>query len=630
MKISTPLALCDYNIWLKPSLKPSYLPAEDLVVCRDSKARIVSRFSDWIWDFRVYVKSTKATGKINFNREIYRSNLGLLLDVKHLLWIAINTHQSNTGEYAISSYIRWHSVLLSMSTYCIEKAIPLETILSSKDIFNDFLRFKCHKTQTANAITLLRILHSVNRNITGCLIVEPFLQDHRSNEEDDFYQTLVIPSRILFHCINKVKNSVQEFVSHAEQLENVVLLLASPRSTEDFRKSIESNSLSKLAEDHNIKNANNLSTYLSMIQFCSKTMIHIYSGMRRDEGYSLLPSCFRKEVIDDDEGYWIHGITTKIAGYRKKTAWVTSFEIAPAIQAAEKIYSWINLLCSLPSDAPLFSNTSHFPFSISHKRTIADHNDHKLANLTHHRFNHIFNGPDFIITNEDYEEIRFIEYSRNWEQEKRFIPGNFWHFTSHQFRRSLAYYGVDSGLISYSALHSQFKHIRMQMTVHYTKGGAAANSFFEGASIHFKHEFSKTKSIVNGLDYVKNIQLSEERLYGGHGIHVEKNIKPSGKAEILRNRQITVKQVEAGLIAYKPRATGGCVSPTPCHRHLISPLSACTTCKDGAVIPSLLASATETYIRFMETLEPGSPEHIMTQLELNKAVTLGQKLNIAS
>ena len=611
---------------LRPSLRPAAPYCSETVVCRGKAGECVSVFGGLVWDLRVLYNSNKTARQIIFDKKIFKTNQGLLLDLKHLLFTAMVTHQDRTGKNSVSSYLRWNEALYAMAQHCIYRNITMANLLSNSDEYNSFLESHPSKRGASNA--LMRLLYSIDQKIVGCSIVEAQCRKNLDDGEDeDLYQTLVIPSRILFHCIEHAQKMVSEFNLHAGHLE-VIIMQLTQKYSQPFSEIMISNGLGELAKAHNLKNPTKITRYLSSIQFCAKTLIHIYSGMRRDEAYSLFPGCLREECIDGSNGLWVHGLTTKVSGYRKKTAWVTSPEVKPAILAAEKICSWISQYSDAVTKIPLFSNTSYFPFSISHNRTSPDHNDFKLANLTHHRFNHLFAGPEFSITAEDYDEIRFIEYSRNWDKETKYIKNKTWHFTTHQFRRSLAYYGVDSGLISYTSLNGQLQHQRMRMTVHYTKGGAASNSYFEGASLHFRHEFSHAEKIVNALDYVKTVQLSDEQLYGGHGVHVEKNIKPLGKPQILISRSETIAQSQAGLISFKARATGGCMSSTPCHRHLINPLSACAGCGDSAVIPSRFAAAVNKYKKFSETLEPGSPEKIMTELELAKALELAQRLDI--
>jgi hypothetical protein len=350
--------------------------------------------------------------------------------------------------------------------------------------------------------------------------------------------------------------------------------------------------------------------------------------MRDDEAYSLLPGCLREEWVDGELGYWLHGITTKGYGRKQPAAWVTSVDIRQAINACEGICNWIKKACGIKRTIPLFSNISHFTFALAHKRTKPNEADNKLANLTHVTFNRIFNSPEFIITKEDSVEVQFIEYTRNWDIENVYVTGAQWNFTTHQFRRSLAYYGIESGLIRYSSLHEQLQHIRMRMTTHYSKGGKAANSLIGHSQFHFKHELKRVSSIVQALDYVKTILLSDEKIYGGHGKHVERNIKPLGRDQILQNRQKTVEHVQAGLIAYTSRATGGCMSANACHRHLIHPFSACTGCADAVLIPSRIRLAIATFKNFITSLHPNSPEHISATHELELTVDLMHRQNI--
>ncbi|NWA32010.1 hypothetical protein HX817_10720 [Pseudomonas sp. C6002] len=526
--------------------------------------------------------------------------------------------------HSVSAYLNWNSVLHHLSNYCVEENVSIATCLSHELIFEKFIKQSCPKSRKSVAVTIFKTLFSLHSEVIGCKLFDIYHSNfgvliEPSQEE----QTLVIPSRLLSHCINTSKAFISDFLTHVEGLKKLTLILhresakysgvvvplsKSKIPTTRVQKLIAEYGLGNLSDHHNWSSATQFSRYLSEVQFASKTLIHAYSGMRDDEAYSLLPGCLSDQEVDGVKGYWLHGYTTKGYGRREPAAWVTSVDVIQAIAACEHICSWIRRACTIKNDIPLFSNVSHFAFSISHNRTKVNEGKNKLANLTHITFNRIFDSADFIITEEDAIEIQFIEYARNWDAETSYVTGSYWNFNTHQFRRSLAYYGIETGLVRYSSLHEQLQHIRMRMTTHYSKGGTNANALVGSSKLHFKHELNRVTSIVKGLDYVKTILLSDETLVGGHGRHVERNIKPLGKVHILENRGQTVDHVRAGLIAFTPRASGGCLNPNPCHLHLIHPLSARTGCAQAALIPSRVRLAVSNFKNHVATLQPNSPE----------------------
>lgn len=628
----------------RPSLTPFTPLLEKTPITTLLNGETISAYGDWLWDFRNFVSSNKGEGIIYFNKEPYLSNPGILQDIKHLLWVMIKQHLSKNNSYAVSSYLRWSSILHSLSYYCIEEGVTIADCLMQESLSLKFVKKFCPSSRKTTAVTVFRTLFSLSIEEVGCKMFDAYHSDFgpliEVNQEE---QTLVIPSRLLYKCITTTKKIVRDFTPHLEALKALTLKLH--EETEQysgsyqnlyhakiskirFHELVDKYKLGELSDHYNWENAVSFGRYLSEVQFASKTLIHIYSGMRDDEAYSLVPGCLCLEIVDNELGYWLHGYTTKGYASKKVAAWVTSIDICPAINACEAICQWIKTACSIERTIPLFSNISHFAFAHSHNRTTLNADGNKFANLTHTTFNRILSSADFIITDNDSLEIQFIEYTRNWDTEETYITGNSWHFTTHQFRRSLAYYGIETGLIRYSSLHEQLQHIRMRMTTHYSKGGSAAASLIGNSGSHFQHEFKQVTSIVHALDYVKTILLSDEKLLGGYGKHVENNIKPLGAEHILTNRRITVEQVQGGQLAYTPRATGGCMNPDPCHLHLIHPLSACIGCAHGALIPSRIRLAVSTFKKFLATLQLKSPEYLSALNELNIITHHFQRQNV--
>lgn len=629
---------------LLPSLIPRVPALEITPVTTLLNGETVSAYGDWLWDFRHFVTSNKGEGILYFNKEPYLSNPGILQDVKHLLWILIKLNFEKKKTHPLSAYLRWASVFHSLSNYCIKEDVSIGACLAQETLCLDFVHHFCPQPRKKTAATMLKTLFSLPIEEIGCKMFDAYRSKFstftESNQEE---QTLVIPSRLLFKCIKTTKNIVSDFNLHSDNLKLLTLELhletekysGTRQYLQDgkispirFKELIDKYRLRELSENYQWNSAISFGRFLSEVQFLSKTLIHIYSGMRDDEAYSLLPGCLCDETVDGELGYWLHGITTKGYGRRQPAAWVTSVDICPAIAACEAICEWIKTACKIERAIPLFSNISHFAFALSHNRTKPNEDGSKFSNLTHATFNRIFKTSAFVITENDSTEVQFIEYARNWDIEKIYITGVHWHFTTHQFRRSLAYYGIESGLIRFSSLHEQLQHIRMQMTTHYSKGGSVATSLIGNAATHFQHEFKRVTSIVRALDYVKTILLSDEQLIGGYGKHIEKNIKPLGREHILIHRQKTIEQVQAGLLAYTPRATGGCMNPSPCHRHLINPLSACIGCAHAALIPSRIRLAISTFNNFLASLQPNSPEHISAINELNIITDHFQRQNI--
>lgn len=603
-------------------------PAEVIFAGVNGEPKVI--YGQMRWDLKFLGTANKSDCVIIFNKQTLIETPSLIEEVKFVTYTLMMQHLTHSSPKP-TSYYYWHSIVNDVAHYAQKNKLSLVDCLTNVEFFEDY--YNTTKRRTKNQILpILKSLFSLGPEALGWGALHPdWLMLNQEKKQRKQHQTLVIPQRIYLGAINFLKDYLADFEANSGAIEGLVKMLCSNPSYgrsqsgkasisliahSNFTQVLTQHRLNEFASRHCWRNVLDVGFYLSSVQFACKTLIHIFSGMRDDEAYSLKPNCLKEETVDGQTGLWLHGITTKVHGYRKPTAWVTSEDVRPAINAACKIGNWIAQYANPKGTLPLFPNVSHFTFGMGHKRS---NQSYDLANLTHHRFNKLFDSMDSVITTEDMKEIKFIEYNRNWDIETRYIASKRWHFTSHQFRRSLAYYAIDSSLVSFPSLKTQLQHIRMRMTVHYTKGGNQSLKHIGDLKKHMCEELSLVRSTVEALSYIKDVRLSDQRLTGGHGNFVEIRVKPLGEAAILDSREETVKHVIQGILSYKVRATGGCMSNSVCHKHLINPLTACHGCRDGVVNPRLLLIAVKTYTDFMETLEPNSPEHHTCSVELEGA-----------
>lgn len=132
---------------------------------------------------------------------------------------------------------------------------------------------------------------------------------------------------------------------------------------------------------------------------------------------------------------------------------------------------------------------------------------------------------DLKITDSDKKEIQEIEFNRNY---KDIEIGKAWRFRSHQYRRSLAVYSIQSGIVSLGALQIQLKHQFREMTLYYSNGASYAKKLFNIPRDHIANDFDQIKPELETLAYIKEVLFSEDKLYGGHGKFVENNLKTKG------------------------------------------------------------------------------------------------------
>ena len=212
--------------------------------------------------------------------------------------------------------------------------------------------------------------------------------------------------------------------------------------------------------------------------------------------------------------------------------------------------------------------------------------------------------------------------------EKQFQIGSIWRITSHQYRRTLAYYCRQSGLVKLTTLKRQLKHITREMSLYYAGGNEFSDLFSD--SDHFLKLYDNSKGEVDALAYICDIIFSDEALYGGHGRHVERFNKPSKNVKmnsILNNtRSEIMDKFKKGSLAYKETALGACVTTDPCEQKLLGIISACLSCPKAVVKQSKLKNVIDKQQGFLDSLNVASIEYRTEKFELEELIEYHKKI----
>lgn len=122
----------------------------------------------------------------------------------------------------------------------------------------------------------------------------------------------------------------------------------------------------------------------------------------------------------------------------------------------------------------------------------------------------------FLVTEDDYQEC-LASNPRSLDRIKTLvIPGKPWPMSTHQFRRTLAFYCVKNRLGTLVALKQQFKHLYLSMTEWYTNGGKLASL----RDLKVDTKIQQTLEEINAETTANKIFKqwhSDETLSGTHG-----------------------------------------------------------------------------------------------------------------
>lgn len=623
---------------------------EDFVISRDKNGNIISRYKDDTWDFTPYRSNPAEYSKLNFNSRI--NNKENIKIAKRLIMLLLLFGSGNkNSKYSVGTICDYFkNAIVPLSDYSISNDISITYLLESNDHLIALIKTKKNRkrSKVITMTSLLSFLDSMDNTISLINFkrdkkVFNVLQDIRKSPDVQTTQTILIPSRILneslkqrwkqISYIEKHMNGILSFLNDyintdrfAANTHKVRLSKNKhPKDTTDWEMAVDKYDLNNLFQTYNIKSRINFRGFLAKIQGTCKHLIHAYTGMRNGEVLNMQTNCLSTV---DSSGNICHIISTtsKLEGTNITTKWVTSKEIIRVIDLLSKINNIIAKQYNLDiKDIPLFVTSELF---VDKNKIVSINNFHRGS--FGQGVELALDTSKLIFTQDDKNELDEISFNSNIQEME---VGKPWIFRSHQYRRSLVVYSIQSGLVSLGALQIQLKHLFQEMTTYYGNGASYAKKLFDMPKEHIAHDINILKPEIEALVYIKEVIFSEEQLFGAHGTFVERNIKVDKKNQavyLLENREKTAKQFKNGEIAYKATAVGGCISLEACDYALTRSIIACPGCDSGIIKKSKLDNVIDEQKEFIKLLDKDSIEYRtevrdLEELEKQRKIFLGSK-----
>lgn len=625
---------------------------EDFIISQNKKGEIIARYSDDIWDLSPYKMNPSQNATLNFESRIIDPKN--IIETKRLMLLLLLFGSGRGGsKYSVSTIQHYFDdAMIPLSNYALLKKISISQLLSNNKYLFDFISLEQLRTRR-RVLTLSSFLVFLDRLDNRISTIEfkrdkhvfDILKNMRSYYDKNIKQTKLIPSRILAESLKQRWEQINEI---EKNMENLTSFLNKYLSSEKFAASasmirvhkwkddkdtvlwdfaVKQYHLSKLFKKYNIKNRRVFQGLIINIQGTSRHLIHAYTGMRNGEVLNLKTNCLETANITGNTSYII-STTSKLEGTKKSAKWVTSKEIRRVIDLLKNINFIIVKRYNLDiDDLPLFIKGSMFVEFGKVQTTEID--DFHLQ-----RFNQKDELPldnsKLLLTLEDISELNEINFNNDTEDLQ---VGEPWIFTSHQYRRSLAVYSIQSGLVSLGVLQIQLKHLFREMTLYYGNGASYAKKLFNVPKEHIANDIDLLKPDIEALAYIKEVIFADEQLFGTHGTFVERNKKVDKKNQavfLLENREKTAKQFKNGEIAYKNTAVGGCVSLEACDYALTRSIISCPGCDSGIIKKSKLDNVINEQKEFIELLDNDSIEYRtevrdLEELEKQRKIFLGSK-----
>jgi hypothetical protein len=642
-------------------------PSPDFVLCRDEEGKATAVYSETVWDFNPYRLSARKVNKIYFDAIFEEEGLEqekLIEEVKHVLYCLIYfAGGGRRGSLSVGTLAQYWMVLRMAIKFCYaQRQKPLVGVLSLKQLFTipiyfaAFIRDQNPVGKVLNGI--LGALICVGADRLGYAVVNPITFGTKA---PDSKQHPVIPTRIYLSLINitgdlidQIHPGVDRFESFLEGFTNKHYGRAYSRQKRDLGYNANFQpDMDQVLKDHDLHEVfsgeyacihkRHLQTALLKMQYALATVVHLYTGMRDQEVMRLSYLCLsdqvvRTAVVDDidvtrDKAQLVDLVstTTKFSGYKKESVWLAPGEVVRAIDIAKAICRGLAKLYNIPLDdrCPLFLNPSILSFTRSKAEVGVTSFSARSTQGSVLR--------TLLIQSEDLQELTQSDPTRDFHNDPGFAIGQPWPLTTHQFRRSLAFYGSSSGFLSLPTLRTQFKHMTIQMARYYANHYENLRTIFgyydekkkEFSLPHnhfaFEYQMAMPMSVANQL--ISDLLFTEEPLFGGTGSYMEKQKKrvSYGEIHIEDLRSDTEKRVKNGAISYRSTVLGGCTKAGRCDALLLGEYTECLSCDGSVIKPSMLDAAIEDAKSELNSYAENSGEYQIVKDDLERMMVFKAK-----
>lgn len=630
------------------------VPNDNFILCKDVDGKTTALYGAMKWNFLPYSFSSDKVSPFHFkiNNKLSESEKkSLISEMKKILFLLLyfspDTEKSSLSVKTLSN--RFY-ILRDLAEYCevVKKEysinkVRLADILTNELILVDFIT-KLTNNKKSELSNFIADLQRLDPDFLGFEVVKYYQARSAAN------QTPIIPSRIYFLTFERLTTEVSKYWEVKHKLRGLIKEFTSRpvgmnKSSQQSKCGIKDNfhpTLTELLQKHNLtsffseayalKDKRNLVNKLINIQFTCKHLIHLYTAMRNSEALHMKYYCVRPVDIsfemntkDNKRFVDIISTTTKYSGFRDEAGWLAPEAITKAIDVLQAIVDGMAYIFKIvPEELPLFQNPSYITFRDSLPNTLPEFQKKTPICLS-----------DIKITQDDRDELLQSDFNRNFNEDK-FQVGQKWHFESHQYRRSLGFFGANSNLISESTGASLFKQLSLEMQRYYRKGfnkiRSALGCFNKETgeinihSDHFLLEF-RTGMTTEKAREIINILLQDTVLIGKKGNYIErqrKNLK-EGEVNIIEIRTQTERKVNQGEINYKKTLLGGCLKTERCLEYMLGDFTACVGCQEAVINPEKLNMQIEKLQNELKSYHKESAEYQLVRVELEELISFRKK-----
>lgn len=603
------------------------------IICHDRNGQAVF-LSALYWDLHELRLVPTDLTTFNFEPLICqaRHNLDNIRTAQILLSTDIFSLGYTGRALRISTITQNYKAMRALTISADKKNITIQELISAPEHI-DFIK----ELGGNNASTIAKTLKVYLKETKNSLKLEPHKQLYSALKKRHAQklwkkkQTPVIPSRILHARYHHYNNIVHEFIEHSDKLKTLITELASDplygrnsskasrsqplnydsgakKAHPNFAGAVIEHEVAEYCKKYAITSCIKISAHLSLVQHSAKCLVHIYTLVRDHEAKLLESDCIKPAEGWSTKGLYMMGISTKLTGSVKDTAWIANELIVEPIKALQLLKEII--FPYIPEGTPgsecLLVTPTYLPMCIAKP-------GNTIIPKTSTRYEKYL--PAMIIEESDIKELEAVDPLVDWRSDTKYKVGAPWRITSHQFRRTMAVFGAQSQVLDIPELKRLLTHLSESMSIYYQRGCSAGGYKMKLKSPELDKEFKNAMNDAKWISYLNEVLYSTEKLYGGHGERIAPLSKADDPYRIIyrQTAEETMQKAKKGLISYQRTPLGGCASNKPCNDRAHGNFTNCFGCASSVLKASNVKSVIEHAKIDLMDLDPKSFEYRMEQ-----------------
>ncbi|WPE25820.1 hypothetical protein PshuTeo1_15290 [Pseudomonas hunanensis] len=638
----------------KPNVNVAYVgmnldDLDDTCIISHSQTGLAILLADKYWDFPLL--KLVPTDSTSFNFALWNSkgkfNDANIKTSQVLLATNIFSLGHRGSALRISTISEEFKALRFLTKCADQKNITIQELIS----YPAHLDFS-ESISANNASSLAKMVADYLKLTSNALNMRPhkrffeILRNRHGNRYNRQKQTPVIPSRILHARYHHYNDIVLDFIKYGDMIQSLSAKLADdPLYGRDssktsryemefgyqhavekkrpiFSKAIGDHGLHDFCGKYNILHPGTLARHMAVVQHSAKCLVHIYTLVRDHEAKLIEDECIQQAEGWNSKGVYLMGVSTKLTGKVKDTAWIANELITEPIKCLKIIKSIIAPYIpegTHGSDCLLLT-PSFLPFS-----TNAPGDTIIIKNFA--RYEKYL--PPILIEEADILELEAIDPLADWRSDPKYKVGKPWEIASHQFRRTMAVFGAQTQELDIPELKRLLTHLTESMSIYYQRGCSAGGYNMKLKSPELAKEFKKATNDAQWISYLNDVLYSTEKLHGGHGERVTTMSKANDPDRIIyrQTAEETMQKAKKGLISYQRTPLGGCASNKPCDERAHGNFTNCFGCASSVLKVSNVESVIEHAKIDLLDLDPKSFEYRMEQRNIQDYEAILSHLN---